>query len=497
MTAAAGRGGAWRDTGGPACRRGVRAALVTLGLALGLVACGGGSGSNPVSTTPTLTGVTVSPSSAVVPLNGTQAFTATATYSDGSTVPLTSGVTWASSAAGVLSVVSTTGVATGRAAGAATVSAAFGSVSGSASVTVQAAFVEVSLGREHALGVKEDGTLWAWGRNHWGQLGIGTSVDSSVPVRVGIGRTWSLVAVGDSHSLAIQTDGTLWAWGLNQNGQLGLGDFLPRYAPVKVGTVSSWAAVAAGDTHSVARQKDGKLFAWGRNHYGQLGQTDPVDQRAPKQVGSATNWDIITAAADHTLARRTDGTLWAWGRNDALQLGPSGADATVNQPTLIDFVEESWRWIAVSTGATHTLAVRSDGALFSWGSTGNGRLGRTAVGLTAPPDQVGSHLDWVKVSAGGTHSLAIRRDGTLWSWGANDRGQLGNGTVVQQDAPSAVGAGSAVAGLTWGELSAGFNASAALTSAFALWTWGDDVYGQLGVGGSGGAQRQHSPVKVN
>ena len=504
MGAAAGRGGHWwRRSGLPVLGVCLRTALAVLGLALGLAACGGGDG----GVKPSITQVVVSPAAPVVPFNGTQQFTAEAVYSDGSAVALSTGVTWSSSAASVLSVVANTGLGTGRAEGTATVSAAFGGVTGSVSVRVQAAFVEVAMGEKHALGVKEDGTLWAWGRNNWGQLGIGSSGDSSVPVpvRVGTDKNWSKVAVGAWHSLAIRTDGTLWAWGLNQNGQLGVGDVEPRLSPAKVGTTSTWFSLAAGGSHSVARQKDGKLFTWGRNHFGQLGHGNSLDRRSPTEVpaptgsSSTAKWDAITAAADHTLAIRTDGTLWAWGRNDVSQLGPSGAEGTVNVPTLVDFEEPSWYWIAVSTGPTHTLAVRSDGVLYSWGSAANGRLGRSANGATASPAQVGEFEDWVKVSAGGAHSLAIRQGGTLWSWGANDRGQLGDGgAVTERSFPAQVVIPQVSTTLTWTDVWAGFNSSSARTSANALWTWGDDTHGQLGVGGSGSTgQQQLSPVKVN
>jgi alpha-tubulin suppressor-like RCC1 family protein len=420
-----------------------------------------------------------------------QQFTATASYADGGTVVLTAGVTWVSSATDILSIDANTGLATAIAHGSAIVSATFGGITQSASVTVRTHFDEVALGREHALGITKAGTLWAWGRNHWGQLGDGTSTDSGIPVRVGTDRNWRQVAVGDSHSLAIRADGSLWAWGLNQNGQLGLGDLNPRSSPVRVGTLSTWASVAAGSTHSVALQRDGKLFTWGRNHYGQLGQetsTAPKvkspDLSVPTPVGTDKTWDKITAAADHTLASRRDRSIWAWGRNDSSQLGLRDLSQIVIIPTQIDFEGEPqprWSWIAISTGSTHTLAIRSDGALFSWGNGADGRLGRLTGGPTDLPQRVGADSDWVSVSAGDAHSLAIRRDGSLWSWGANDRGQLGDETVLGPAGRFEPDSIQVPASPNWTKVRAGYKSSAALSSEETLWVWGDDSNGQLGL----------------
>jgi alpha-tubulin suppressor-like RCC1 family protein len=485
-------------------RRAVCSPTWALALALALAACGGGSSGNgtvqpAANTPPTLTGLSVAPATVTVPLGGTRSFTATATYSDGSTASLGSGVAWTSSPTNVLGIVASSGLATGRAAGAATVTATFGGLSGTAAVQVQAAYAEIAAGKEHTLAVKEDGTLWGWGRNHWGQLGNGGFVDASQPVQVGTENKWRLVAVGQFHSLAIKTDGTLWAWGLNESGQLGDGTAVNRSVPVKIGTSTNWVTVAAGDAHSVARQKDGTVWAWGRNAHGQLGLSNQVDQRNPVKVGAATDWESVSAAANHTVARKSGGTLWAWGRNEFSQLGVSGGEPELLQPTLIDFEEELWRWIAVATGPTHTLALRSDGALFSWGAVANGRLGRADVGVTSLPAQVGADLTWVSVSAGGAHSLAIRRDGSMWAWGANDLGQLGDGSFVERWTPTQVGTGDPAYPATWSrKVRAGSGYSTVLASEpGALWTWGDNGYGQLGLGMAPSATPRTAPSRVD
>jgi len=471
------------------------AALLWAAVAVGMQGCGGGSDGASGAANPAgapapkvVSSVQITPSGTTVPFNGTQQLTALVTYSDGSTASLTTGVTWSAAPTTVITVTSS-GLATGRLSGTATVSAAFGGITGTASFSVFAPFAEVSLGREHTLAVRTDGTLWAWGRNHWGQLGTGSTADAiEQPVRVGTDANWSKVAAGLSYSLAIRRDGTMWAWGLNHSGQLGDKTFLNRSTPVQISSDKDWLEVVAGDTHSVALKTARTLWTWGSNAYGQLGLGDTTVRNAPTQVKtpSPAIWSQITAAADHALALQTNGSLWAWGRNDSSQLGSSEAEQLLLAPKRIDLDGEPTAWIAVSTGTDHTLAVRADFALFSWGLSTNGRLGRpvAVLGERELPGRVGEGVNWVSVSAGGTHSLAIDRDSFLWAWGGNGRGQLGDGTVVDKGAPVQIGTGSNFPAPSWRRIHAGHRSSMARTPAEALWVWGDDEFGQLGLGGS-------------
>jgi alpha-tubulin suppressor-like RCC1 family protein len=147
-----------------------------------------------------------------------------------------------------------------------------------------------------ALAIRADGSLWAWGRNVFGQLGLG-SADTAphpTPVQVGTETNWLAVAGGFSHSLGLRADGSLYAWGFNDFGQLGLGDNTRRLTPVQVGTAKNWVAVTAGDTHSLGLRANGSLWAWGDNFHGQLGLGDdypgyPDDCLIPTQV-SGSRW---------------------------------------------------------------------------------------------------------------------------------------------------------------------------------------------------------------
>jgi len=170
---------------------------------------------------------------------------------------------------------------------------------------------DLSLGPQaaHTLAVKTDGTLWAWGYNGQGQLGVGSTTQKNSPVQVGALTDWSKVAAGSSHTVALKTDGTLWAWGLNANGQIGDGTSgagANKSSPVQIGALTNWAYVAAGDVHSIAVRNDGTLWTWGYNAQGQMGNgtTSGSPSASPVQIGTLTNWGEVAGGYQFSLARK-------------------------------------------------------------------------------------------------------------------------------------------------------------------------------------------------
>jgi alpha-tubulin suppressor-like RCC1 family protein len=157
------------------------------------------------------------------------------------------------------------------------------------------------------IALRSDGTLWSWGFNGNGQLGIGDNTAFDFPVQVGTATDWSDIVCGSFHVLALKTDGTLWAWGLNNNGQLGISNNTSQNSPVQVGNETTWSKIEAGLGHSAAIKTDGSLWMWGNNFFGQLGDGTTMDANAPVQIGTDNNWKTISAGS-HCIALRTNGS---------------------------------------------------------------------------------------------------------------------------------------------------------------------------------------------
>jgi len=337
-------------------------------------------------------------------------------------------------------------------------------------------WLAVSAGGFHTCGIRTDHSLWCWGNNGYGQLGLGDKKKRATPTQVGTGTDWAGLVAGNAHTCATRTDHTLWCWGWNRDGQLGIGSKnLKRTTPTRVGTGTDWADIgAAGYAHTCGIRTDHTLWCWGNNGSGQLGLGDNTDRSTPTQVGTGTDWTHVTAGDSYTCATRADHTLWCWGDNVGGQLG-LGDNTNRNTPNQVGTATD-WADVNAQNGY-HTCATSTDHTLWCWGFNSSGQLGLGDTTTRTAPTQVGTGTDWAQLSAGHRQTCGTRTDHTLWCWGDNTFGQLGLGDTTNRTAPTQVGTGT-----DWADVSSGARHTCATRTDHTLWCWGDNTHGQLGLG---------------
>lgn len=348
-------------------------------------------------------------------------------------------------------------------------------------------------GGEHALAVKSNGEIWAWGRNQSGQLGYTTTgLFSSEPTRLTTPTGAVSVAAGEFHSLALLADGTVRAWGGDGFGELGDGPTNSSgsnsaVTPVTPTGLNRVVAVAAGRNHSLALLSDGTVRTWGRNNGGQLGDNTTDNRDAPISVAILDSVVALAGGTFHSLALRSDGTIRAWGDNFNGQLG-NGTNIFSYTPVQVSSINDA---VAIAAGDLHSLALLEGGTVQSWGNNASGQLGNSSTTNENSPVAVSGLTGVRGIAAGLNHSMAVLSDGSARAWGADASWQLGNGPDAYDDPspdpkrqPSPV----LVTGLpTAGpppqqavSLAGGFLHSLALLSDGSVMGWGNNDYGQIG-----------------
>jgi alpha-tubulin suppressor-like RCC1 family protein len=278
--------------------------------------------------------------------------------------------------------------------------------------------------------VTYDGRMWMWGNNADGELGLNDIVHRSSPTQVGSGTNWQCISTYVAgFTNAIKTDGTLWTWGYNSEGQLGLSDTIHRSSPVQVGTLTNWKYIPLVSYQACAIKTDGTLWTWGRSAAGELGLNDQVNRSSPVQVGTDTNWRSVVRAVIATVAIKTDGTIWSWGSDVN---GTTGTGFTNFTPIQIGTLNN---WKSVTAGYYAVVATKTDGTLWAWGSNGSGELGLGDTTNRSSPVQVGTLTNWKTPYCNIGQSSAIKTDGTLWAWGDNGNGRLGLGDTTARSSP--------------------------------------------------------------
>ncbi len=288
--------------------------------------------------------------------------------------------------------------------------------------------IAVAGGSLHSLALTSDGQVFSWGYNGSGQLGDGTGDNHSIPMKIDVtgvlaGQKIIAVAGGDDHSLALADNGKVYGWGRNDYGQLGNDSTGQADSPVAADTTGVLAgktvvAISGGHTHSLALTADGKLFAWGYNQNGQLGNGSGTDSAVPVAVSmtgalAGKTVKAIAAGGDHNLVLTTEGKVYAWGRNDYGQLGDD-SNLQSDAPIAVDATGalSGKTIIAIATGHSHSLALASTGQLFAWGNNSSGQLG-DGTGSNRPSpvpvDAAGALAGKTitSIASGGDHTLIL------------------------------------------------------------------------------------------
>ena len=321
--------------------------------------------------------------------------------------------------------------------------------------------------------------LSSCGSDYYGQLGNTSSIDQNIAFPVAMPDEVTMVSVQQQQAIVLGADSTVWTWG-QRVGTTEVYDSIPYHVPGLTGVIQ----VAMGFAHAAALRADSTVWVWGGGLFGQLGigQMGPGTlSLSPIQVPGLTGVVSIATGGYHTLALRADGSIRSWGMNADGQLGDV---TTENRASPVNVVGPTA--IAVAGGNNHSLMLRADGSIWGWGYNEQGQIGDgTNVTKTGPVPSL-ANSGFTSVKAGVFHSLALKEDGTAWAWGYNHYGRLGDGTQTDRWSPVQVTVISNVV-----EICGGAGHSLARTSDGGAWGWGNNEWGQLSIG-----TNTNSPVPV-
>ena len=282
----------------------------------------------------------------------------------------------------------------------------------------------LSLGDYHSGVIAQDGSLYMWGVNDFGQIGDGTTKNRYKPTKI-LDHVVS-VSLGDYYSGAITQDGSLYMWGSNVYGQIGDGTTEDRYKPTKI--LDHVIAVSLGYCHSGAITQDGSLYMWGSNDSGQIGDGTTEDRYKPTKI--LDHVIAVSLGVSHSGAITQDGSLYMWASNSRGGIGDGTTEVRYKPTKILDHV------IAVSLQTGNSGAITQDGSLYMWGSNVYGEIGDGTEEDRYKPTKILDHV--IAVSLGVGHSGAITQDGSLYMWGWNSDGQIGDGTTKARYTPTQI-----------------------------------------------------------
>lgn len=332
-----------------------------------------------------------------------------------------------------------------------------------------------------------------WGSNLNGGFGNGLNTTSfSSPVSVFSGATWTSIAAGGDlnattgyFSAGLKSNDTLWGFGKNTHGQLGLGTIVDISSPVQTGSDTDWAEVFGSFGRcNFGIRTDGSLYAWGQNPHGNLGDGTNTARSVPVQIPGT--WTTLAAGLYHTIAIKSNGSLWGWGDTGSGQVGSGSTGSSIASPVAL---LAGNTFVKVAAGHSSSFAIKSDGTLWAWGTNGSGQIGLgTSTSLRySTPVQVGSLTTWTEIKTAGSTVFGKQSNGTYWSWGYNSDGQLGIGSIASKSTPVQV------PGTDWSLILPSWGFVLGLKNDGTLYAWGE---GSDGVHGTGTTASKSTPVQI-
>ncbi len=355
---------------------------------------------------------------------------------------------------------------------------------------------KMAAGSAFALALTADGKLYSTGSNISGQLGLNlstaTTKSSFTQITSGAG-SWTQVAAGDNFGMAVDTNGYLWTFGRNSYGQLGINLTADKSSPVQLAGTTVWSKIAGGMFHAAGITSTGALFCWGANYYGQLGNNNAGNAvKSPIQILAGTSFSQIACGNDYSVAILANGLLYGWGYG-VYNLGWDGTywstdyfvDEFGSSPTQIRNISGSFT--QVSAGASHALAIKTDGKLYAWGNASHGQFG-TINKIMASPNQLTGSFTMLPGSMTGIHTMILTTTNFRCA-GTNYYGEYGNNSSNGWNWSLA----NSNIGTNWSQFSLGRHFTLAIDSSAKLWSWGHSNYGALG---NNSYTAYSSPVQV-